>query len=122
MKEEPELVGLGFVTGGPVGPASSPGCGSTGCAAVASREDAVLDERSTHLRSLVVRALEGGDRGQVGASKSPIAIMRILYDDVARSTRRIRKRRGATGPSSSGAPRTGRRRKRYRIPRVCVAL
>ena len=46
MKEESKLVGLGFVTG---------------CAEVVSRGDAVLDERSEHLRSLVVCALERGD-------------------------------------------------------------
>ena len=44
----------------------------------------VLDERSKHLRSLVVRALEGGGRGHVGSSMSLIEILRVLYDDVLR--------------------------------------
>jgi transketolase len=43
-----------------------------------------LDERSLHLRRLVVRALEGGERGHIGSSMSLIEIMRVLYDDVLR--------------------------------------
>src|SRR6476469_5925299 len=43
-----------------------------------------LDERSKYLRKLVVRALEGGERGHVGSSMSLIEIMRVLYDDVLR--------------------------------------
>jgi len=43
-----------------------------------------LDERSKHLRRLVVRALEGGERGHVGSSMSLIEIMRVLYDDILR--------------------------------------
>src|SRR5579871_6132950 len=43
-----------------------------------------LDQRSLHLRSLVVRGLEGGNRGHVGASMSLIEILRVLYDDVMR--------------------------------------
>ena len=43
-----------------------------------------LDERSKYLRRLVVRALEGGERGHVGSSMSLIEIMRVLYDDVLR--------------------------------------
>ena len=43
-----------------------------------------LDERSKYLRSLVVRGLEGGNRGHVGASMSLIEILRVLYDDVLR--------------------------------------
>src|SRR5262252_8959534 len=43
-----------------------------------------LDERSIHLRRLVVRALEGGGRGHIGSSMSLIEIMRVLYDDVLR--------------------------------------
>lgn len=39
-----------------------------------------LDERSRYLRSLVVDALEGGERGHVGSSLSLIEIMRCLYD------------------------------------------
>jgi transketolase len=41
-----------------------------------------LDERSKYLRKLVVRALEGGERGHVGSSMSLIEIMRVLYDDI----------------------------------------
>src|SRR3984893_17883447 len=44
----------------------------------------VLDERSKALRRLVVRALEGGERGHVGSSMSLIEILRVLYDDVLR--------------------------------------
>ena len=40
-----------------------------------------LDERSKALRSLVVRGLEGGNRGHVGSSLSLIEIMSVLYDD-----------------------------------------
>ena len=43
-----------------------------------------LDERSKYLRKLVVRALEGGERGHVGSSMSLIEIMRVLYDDILR--------------------------------------
>jgi transketolase len=43
-----------------------------------------LDARSKHLRRLVVRALEGGERGHVGSSMSLIEIMRVLYDDILR--------------------------------------
>ncbi len=43
-----------------------------------------LDERSRYLRKLVVRTLEGGERGHVGSSMSLIEIMRVLYDDVLR--------------------------------------
>jgi len=48
-----------------------------------------LDERSKHLRRLIVRALEGGNRGHVGASMSLVEIMRVLYDDIARPDDRI---------------------------------
>jgi transketolase len=44
----------------------------------------VLDERSRQLRRLVVRALDGGERGHVGSSMSLIEILRVLYDDVLR--------------------------------------
>jgi hypothetical protein len=100
VKEERELVGLGVVTGDPVHRASSPGYGWTECA-----KDAVLDKRSKHLRSLLVCALEGGDRGHVGASMSLIEIVGALYHDVARSTRPIRKYRGAIGSASARDPR-----------------
>src|SRR5262245_20255245 len=43
-----------------------------------------LDQRSKELRRLVVRALEGGERGHVGSSMSLIEIMRVLYDDILR--------------------------------------
>src|SRR5215471_5675900 len=43
-----------------------------------------LDERSKYLRRLVVRALEGGERGHVGSSMSLVEIMRVLYDDILR--------------------------------------
>jgi transketolase len=43
-----------------------------------------LDDRSLHLRRLVVRALAGGGRGHVGPSLSPIEILRVLYDDYLR--------------------------------------
>jgi len=41
-----------------------------------------LDERSQHLRRLIVDALAGGERGHIGSSMSPIEILRVLYDDV----------------------------------------
>jgi transketolase len=44
----------------------------------------LLDARSKYLRKLVVRALEGGERGHVGSSLSLIEIMRVLYDDILR--------------------------------------
>ena len=43
-----------------------------------------LDGRSKYLRKLVVRTLEGGERGHIGSSMSLIEIMRVLYDDVLR--------------------------------------
>jgi transketolase len=43
-----------------------------------------LDQRSKELRRLVVRALEGGERGHVGSSMSLVEIMRVLYDDILR--------------------------------------
>jgi transketolase len=51
---------------------------------VAPRQSPPLDERSVHLRRLVVRALDGGGRGHVGSSLSLIEIMRVLYDDILR--------------------------------------
>jgi transketolase len=41
-----------------------------------------LDERSRHLRRLVVRGLAGGERGHIGSSMSPIEVLRVLYDEV----------------------------------------
>ena len=43
-----------------------------------------LDERSKYLRRLVVKGLEGGNRGHVGSSMSLIEILRTLYDDILR--------------------------------------
>ena len=37
-----------------------------------------LDERSKYLRRLVVRTLQGGERGHVGSSLSLVEIMRVL--------------------------------------------
>jgi transketolase len=41
----------------------------------------LLDERSRHLRRLVVEALESAGRGHVGPSLSLIEVFRVLYDD-----------------------------------------
>jgi transketolase len=41
-----------------------------------------LDGRSLMLRRLVVKAMEGGGRGHLGASLSLIEILRVLYDNV----------------------------------------
>lgn len=43
-----------------------------------------LDERSLALRRRLVDALEGGQRGHVGASLSLVEILRVLFDDVLR--------------------------------------
>lgn len=43
-----------------------------------------LDERSKHLRRLIVRGLAGGERGHIGSSMSLVEILRVLYDDVLR--------------------------------------
>lgn len=43
-----------------------------------------LDERSLHLRRLMVRMLKGGGRGHIGSTLSLIEILRVLYDDVLR--------------------------------------
>jgi transketolase len=43
-----------------------------------------LDERSQHLRRLVVRMLRGGRRGHVGSAFSCIDVLRVLYDDILR--------------------------------------
>ncbi|MCH9671376.1 MAG: transketolase [Gammaproteobacteria bacterium] len=48
------------------------------------RETVPLDERSLHLRRLIVRGLVGGNRGHVGSSMSLVEILRVLYDDVLR--------------------------------------
>ncbi len=41
-----------------------------------------LDERSKALRKVVIRTLEAGQRGHVGAAFSLVEILRVLYDDV----------------------------------------
>lgn len=48
-----------------------------------------MDKRSKYLRSLVLRAMKSGRRGHWGSSASLIEIMRVLYDDVAKSNDRI---------------------------------
>lgn len=39
-----------------------------------------MDERSKHLRRLVVKGLQGGGRGHIGSSMSLIEILRVLFD------------------------------------------
>ena len=46
--------------------------------------DQALDNRSRFLRRLIVRGLEGGNRGHVGSSMSLVEILRVLYDSVLR--------------------------------------
>jgi transketolase len=41
-----------------------------------------LDERSKNLRKMIVRTLEAGKRGHVGAAFSVMEILRVLYDDI----------------------------------------
>jgi transketolase len=41
-----------------------------------------LDPRSLALRRTIIRALEAGQRGHVGAAFSLVEILRVLYDDV----------------------------------------
>jgi transketolase len=43
-----------------------------------------LDERSKALRRTIIRTLEAGQRGHVGAAFSLVEILRVLYDDVMR--------------------------------------
>jgi transketolase len=43
-----------------------------------------LDDRSRHLRRVIVRALRGARRGHVGSAYSLVEILRVLYDDVLR--------------------------------------
>lgn len=43
-----------------------------------------MDQRSRHLRRLVIDALEGGGRGHIGSSMSLVEMLRVLYDDVLR--------------------------------------
>ena len=56
----------------------------TNAAKLALSETAELDERSKHLRRLIIRGLDGGGRGHIGSSMSLVEIMRVLYDDVLR--------------------------------------
>ena len=46
--------------------------------------EAALDERSKHLRRLVMRALLAAGRGHVGPALSLVEILRVLYDDILR--------------------------------------
>jgi transketolase len=41
-----------------------------------------LDQRSVALRKTIIRTLEAGQRGHVGAAFSLVEILRVLYDDV----------------------------------------
>lgn len=43
-----------------------------------------LDERSKQLRCQIVKTLQAGKRGHVGASFSLVEILRVLYDDILR--------------------------------------
>ncbi len=44
--------------------------------------DTPLDERSLELRRIIVRMLEAGRRGHLGAAFSLVEILRVLYDEV----------------------------------------
>ena len=59
-------------------------------------DDIALDRRSRELRKMIVRTLEAGKRGHVGAAFSLVEILRVLYDDMLRYD--ARKIRG--GPSA----------------------
>lgn len=41
-----------------------------------------LDQRSKHLRELVIEALEGGERGHIGSTMSLVEVLRVLFDSV----------------------------------------
>lgn len=43
-----------------------------------------LDRRSKDLRRMIVEMLRDGRRGHLGASFSPVEILRVLYDDIMR--------------------------------------
>ena len=47
-------------------------------------EDIALDRRSRELRKTIVRTIEAGKRGHVGAAFSVMEILRVLYDDILR--------------------------------------
>lgn len=51
-------------------------------AEIAAAAGSGLDERSRHLRRLILRGLAGGGRGHIGSSLSLVEILRVLYDDV----------------------------------------
>ena len=40
-----------------------------------------LDQRSKFLRKLVIKCIEAGGRGHIGAAMSLVEILRVLYDD-----------------------------------------
>jgi transketolase len=44
--------------------------------------DIALDRRSRELRKMIVRTIEAGKRGHVGAAFSVMEILRVLYDDI----------------------------------------
>jgi transketolase len=46
--------------------------------------DVPPEERSKYLRRLIVRGLEGGERGHIGSSMSLVEILQVLYDDILR--------------------------------------
>ena len=45
-------------------------------------DEIVLDARSRQLRRMIVRTIEAGKRGHVGAAFSVMEILRVLYDDI----------------------------------------
>lgn len=47
-------------------------------------QEITLDARSLYLRRLVIEALDGGGRGHIGPSMSPIEALRVLYDEILR--------------------------------------
>jgi transketolase len=47
-------------------------------------EEIALDRRSKELRKLIVRTVQAGKRGHVGAAFSVMEILRVLYDDILR--------------------------------------
>jgi transketolase len=49
-----------------------------------SSVNGLLDEKSLHLRRLVLRALAGADKGHVGSALSLIEIFRVLYENVVK--------------------------------------
>jgi transketolase len=47
-------------------------------------DDIALDRRSRELRKMIVRTIQAGKRGHVGAAFSVVEILRSLYDDILR--------------------------------------